>query len=303
MVDFFYKQIIGFSKIKKPLFSLLRAVVSLIANLILPVYYLLSSKKVHCCQEDSPIIVSLTSYPARIKKTWLAVESIFHQTFKPSKIILWLSCDQFPDGLCGLPKRLIKQVSRGLDIQFVDGNIRSHKKYYYCFQKHPNDIVFLIDDDIFYPSDILRKSYTLFQKRKDCVVANFGFRYKWNDNNSYIEIIRDEFSSTENVKVFFGTGGGTMLVPLGLMSFIDSLDEIMNICPTADDIYLNGIVCLANKPVMFSSNSPLLTIREKGSSLLSENGSIGNDTSRNAEQLYAFVSHCMHKYGKNPFSC
>lgn len=285
-----------------PFSRIVRFIVSVIANSLLPIYFTISPfKKKHRCQESIQIIVSLTSYPARIKKVWLTIETLLRQSLKPSKIVLWLSKNQFPEELEDVPEQLVRQMTRGLEIRFVEGDIRSHKKYYYVFHQYPQTPVFLIDDDILYPSNILSDSYQLFLKNQDSVVANFGFWYRWNVDNQYFDIVRGDLSPDEKPNAFFGSGGGTLLVPDSMATLLDPKDELMTMCPTADDIYLNGLARVANKPILFASNNPLLTIFEKGSSLLSENGSIGSVSSRNAEQLRLFVSHCIIQYGVNPF--
>lgn len=134
--------------------SLVRAIIVLVGNCILP--YIRSSSKLNEYNENQKIdgkkiIVSLTTFPARINKVSIVIESLINQTHKPNKIILWLSKDQFKD-LSTLPPNLIKYLERGLDIRFVDGDIKSHKKYFYSFQEYPHDLVILVDDDILYES-------------------------------------------------------------------------------------------------------------------------------------------------------
>lgn len=302
MVDYLHKVYIWSTKLHTPFSKLIRVSVLLFANCFIPVYYRVSHRCTYHNQHTKHrVIASLTSYPGRISKTWLSVESILRQSVKPAKVILWLSKEQFPNGLNDVPRKLRSQLNKGLEIGFVDGDARSHKKYYYCFQQYAQDIVFLADDDIFYPSDILARSLKLIENDEELIVANFGFRYKWNKDSSYIDIIQTNSSSNSDFNVFFGSGGGTMLIPRELNRFIDSIGTIMRICPTADDIYLNGIAHLASKRIVLSSNNPLLSIHQLGESLLDENGSIGNVASRNAEQLRALVSYWQDKYGVNPF--
>ena len=100
------------------------------------------------------IIVSLTSFPARIEKVWMVVESLINQQQKPHKIILWLSKEQF-SSIESLPQKLKEQRKRGLDIRLVDKDYRSHKKYLYAFREYPEDYVILVDDDILYPSNFI----------------------------------------------------------------------------------------------------------------------------------------------------
>lgn len=72
------------------------------------------------------IIVSLTSFPARINNVWLVVECMLRQTVHADKIILWLSKDQFPSDDC-IPFSLKKRISDVFEIRMVSGDIRSHK--------------------------------------------------------------------------------------------------------------------------------------------------------------------------------
>src|SRR5699024_11096702 len=80
-------------------YSLVRFIVRHLANLVLPFYFRLSSLfsnnyKLNT-ESNSDFIVSFISFPARINKVWLVVESILRQSVKPTKLILWLSKDQF----------------------------------------------------------------------------------------------------------------------------------------------------------------------------------------------------------------
>lgn len=66
------------------------------------------------------VIASLTTYPARINVVGFAIETIFNQTRKPDRVILWLAKEQFPEGVECLPKMIKKQIERGLEVRFVD---------------------------------------------------------------------------------------------------------------------------------------------------------------------------------------
>lgn len=101
------------------------------------------------------IIVSLTTFPARIGEVWITIETIMRQTVKPDEIELWLSREQFPNGERDIPAKLLEQTKRGLTICFCEEDLRSHKKYYYAMQQHPDDIIITVDDDLFYPSDTI----------------------------------------------------------------------------------------------------------------------------------------------------
>lgn len=66
-------------------------------KVLLNILYPLFVKSVKGIDEESNVIVSLTSYPVRIDTIWLTVMILLHQTEKPKKIILWLAEEQFPN--------------------------------------------------------------------------------------------------------------------------------------------------------------------------------------------------------------
>ena len=88
------------------------------------------------------IIVSLTSYPQRIESVHMVVESLYRQIVTPDEIILYLSLEQFPRTEDDLPDNLKVLIGKkGFRIEWVEGNLKSHKKYYYSLQKYREDIV------------------------------------------------------------------------------------------------------------------------------------------------------------------
>ena len=74
----------------------------------------------------SPLVVSLTSFPARMKFVWRAIESIFLQETKPARVVLVLSREEFPDEV--LPQAVEMQCDRGLEILWTAANTRAYKK-------------------------------------------------------------------------------------------------------------------------------------------------------------------------------
>ena len=100
----------------------------LLGNLLLPFFFRFTRKscKLECKKDKCPrIIVSMTSFPARISRVWLAIESIFRQKVKPDKILLCLTKSQISD-ISVLPKELQEMRDRGLEIIFCEEEIRSH---------------------------------------------------------------------------------------------------------------------------------------------------------------------------------
>ncbi len=88
-----------------------------------------------CSVYNSKVIVSLMSYPARIDLVASVLETLYAQTQKPDRIILWLAEEQFPKREEDLPGELVEDVISGkLDLRWCD-DLGSHKKYYYAMQE------------------------------------------------------------------------------------------------------------------------------------------------------------------------
>lgn len=121
------------------------------------------------------VIVSLTSYPARISFVSIAVKSLLLQTFKADRIILWLAEEQFPDK--ALPKDLVDLQQYGLEIKWIH-DIYGHKKYFYpILKQQPNDVVITYDDDIIFPPRSIERLMKTHEKWPDCVVCERGQVY------------------------------------------------------------------------------------------------------------------------------
>lgn len=277
-----------------------RVCIKLTTNILLPVVFRITKQNTDCIKEPTlPLVVSLTSFPNRISRVWMTIESMLRQTSKPHHIILWLSREQFPREELDLPKSLIAQTKRGLVIRFVDGDARSHKKYYYAFKEYTEYSVVTIDDDLLFPSTFLKRIYECSLHHPNDVIASFGSKFYWDDvKQCIIEIPRSTKVGESGNELFFGSGAGTLFKPKFLIEKLDSLNKIMELCPTADDVYLNALIRICGFGVTFHLNNPLLSIfNSKDVKLYTHNGDYDDVESPNAKQVQGLI-----KYLKgNPF--
>lgn len=178
----------------------------------LPDYYKKLSVNKLFVDDKSEVIVSLTSFPARINMVYLTIKSILYQTYKPQKVVLWLANEQFPNKESDLPESLLQLKNHGLEIRFCE-DIRPHKKYFFTFRKYPNNLVVTIDDDIFYPKNTLEKLHKLSQKNPDSIIANRVREIGFDNNNlkPYRSWKINKFYNSEPSKILFPTGVGGVL--------------------------------------------------------------------------------------------
>lgn len=242
--------------------------------------------------EDN-LIISLTSFPARINYVYLTVESLLRQTVLPCKIILWLSNDQFKNK-GEIPLRL-KQLENNLfEIRFVDGDIRSHKKYYYTFKEYPDSKVVLVDDDIIYSDRLIENLLEAKKKNPGAIISRFAFKILRNTDgtlqpyNSWPLILKKGIYND----CFLGTGAGTLIEPSMLYKDALNIDLATKLTPIADDIWINAMIRLSGKSIFISSYDNFLpTLITDNESLYDMNqGENQNDIQLKAINDYYYIN-------------
>lgn len=206
--------------------------------------------------------MSLTSFPARIENVWQVIECMLNQTLKPKAIVLWLSKEQFPDE-SSIPDSL-KCLEGGIfSIKMVDGDLRSHKKYHYVCQEFPDSDVLLIDDDLYYPTNMIENMMKERQASGN-IVGMYASHILYGDDGSVAPYStwKEEFKKSSSNTLFFGTGGGFLFKPTELYEDVTNIELAMNLCPSADDIWLNAMVRLNNKEVTKLKSGLILPVKE-----------------------------------------
>lgn len=260
MIDFFDRLYFSikdknlfFKKIK--FYSVLRFLVRLFANIGLSIYFEFTKNKLIYRLNDrndneKKIIISLTSFPKRINKIWIVIESLLRQSCKPDKIILWLSVEQF-SSLHDLPKKLLRQRSRGLEIRLCEGDLRSHKKYYYSFKEYTNDIIITVDDDVIYNSKIISELYNTHLKYPNAVCCNLAVDILVKDKSflPYIKWKYTKFILKPSYALLPIGVGGVLYPPNSLYKDVLNIELFKENCFLADDIWLN-VMCRINNTLV-----------------------------------------------------
>ncbi len=265
MIDFFDHLYFIISERKRiqnifKIYSILQLLIKLAANILIPPYLILSQKNKKYSltpsdKKENRIIVSITTFPKRISKTWIIIESMLRQKIKPDTIILWLSIDQFPQ-ISILPKRLQNLQKRGLIIQICESDMKSHKKYFYAMKMFPNDNIITIDDDVFYNSNTLSNLVLTKNNYPKTIICNHARRPVFKDSKllpyNKWQVI---FSSTEpNFEILPIGVGGILYPPNSLDDDLLNVNLIKELCPIADDIWLNVMSKLKGTKVARSSH-------------------------------------------------
>lgn len=199
------------------------------------------------------IIVSVTSYKKRMKKLHICIKSIFLQSVQPDKIILYLHVNDkeyVTRELYGLEKS-------GLEIRFVDEDLKPHKKYYYAMREFPDDIIITVDDDAMYSSKLIEnllKTHYIYPKYIiaargrmidfDILSRKFKPYDEWNLNT------RENIPSMK----LLATGVGGVLYPPRVLDYSILLNkkEIKKYIET-DDLWLKAVEIVSEVPTVLCS--------------------------------------------------
>lgn len=268
----------------------LRVLVRQTANMVLPLCYRLTASRYRLAPvpADGPrLIVSLTSFPARTDRLWLVIESLLRQTHRPDMIILWLSRDQFST-LDAVPQSLLRLQERGLRIELRDGDLRSHKKYYYTQVEYPHDIMVTVDDDIFYHSRLLDRLWTAHQQHPRAIISNHSHQMTFTPDGELMPYNQWHFNSDGPQHLFFIGAGGNLFPPGALHPHVTDIESARATCPAGDDIWLNAMAHLAGTQVIHSTMhgfTGLPVISRSNSMLYTDNIGANNGNDRQIAQL------------------
>ena len=193
---------------------------------------------------NSNVVVSLTSFPARISTVWMIVDSLFHQKVLPSKICLYLSDEEFPEGKEMLPSRLLKYEKKGLEICFRKNNLMPHNKYYYALQEHKESLVVTIDDDIYCNNNTISNLVEIHQRYPEMVCSNSCHVINFNENGEFLPydqwIQRAPRQEPSHLNVALGYNG-VLYPPINYGKMMFDIKKIKELSLKADDLWLKAI--------------------------------------------------------------
>lgn len=191
-------------------------------------------------------VVSMTSFPKRMRNIWMTIDMIMRQSTRPAKIYLYLAECDFPDRK--LPESLAPYIQRGLEVVFVPENLRSHLKYHYAFKNEAEGLkrnVVTLDDDLFYPADTIERLEKLHERYPEHICANFA-RHITKDSDGFRPYSewKEILYACEPEPDMIALGFGGVLYPASYYCRTDSplfdTDTMRSLSYKADDLWLKA---------------------------------------------------------------
>jgi len=189
-------------------------------------------------KRNPQLIVSLTTYPARINSVYKTISTLLQQTVKPDKVVLWLAEPQFPDK--NLPENLTRLQEFGLEIKWTENDIRSFKKLIPSLREYPEDIIITVDDDNYYDERLVEFLYNSYLENPECIHARQAFVVKHDGQGKLVMTARNYVYNSTYLPSFLNEPvgcGGVLYPPHVLDDNVLNEEQFMKIVPTNDDLW------------------------------------------------------------------
>ncbi len=202
-------------------------------------------------QPASDLVVSLTSFPARLKTVSFVITSLLEQTCPPGEIHLWLGRDEVPNKNW-LPKRLQALEERGVQFHFARRTFHQYDKFLHNSELNTDRPFVIVDDDAIYPPTSLENLIAAHQRYPDAVIGNRCHLINV-DQHGCIAPYRDWKREVHMPRPGFRlmpTGVGGVLYPPGFLAdpMVTSVEDIFENAPYADDVWLKTCALARSVP-------------------------------------------------------
>lgn len=215
---------------------------------------------------NNNVIISLTSYPARLKNLHIVIRSLLKQSVKPERIILYLGTDTPIDSI---PNKLKKLQKYNFEIKTNYEDIKPHKKYFYAMQEYQDKAIITIDDDLIYDKNLVKDLIEKSKKYPGCICAR-RVNQITKRSDEQIAFYKDwnwEYKSElEPSHQLLATGcGGILYPPHILPSETFDIDAIKKYCLNTDDIWLKFMELKADVKVVWTNSKVIHPLSLRGS--------------------------------------
>ncbi|GFD96207.1 hypothetical protein KUL156_27780 [Alteromonas sp. KUL156] len=238
--------------------------------------------------DKDDLIVSLTTYNKRLDKVHVTIESLLQQSRKPNRIILWL----YEGEVRALSHYLKFQQTRGVEIRFVDENLKSFKKLLYTYKEFPTSNIITVDDDIIYPKTFIEKFEAAALEFPGSILCYRAKLIEMDSQDSlkpYKSLIYACKMQKPSHKILPIGCSGIYYPPNSLHRFVLNKEYATLLCDNADDIWFKVMALMsgvkANLVLDSSIHFPLTYATQSDSLHKLNNVDESNNGSKNDKAL------------------
>ena len=191
-------------------------------------------------KRDTILTCTLTTFPDRIDTVQYTIKSLYNQSVKPDRIVLWLASSEFEN--FQFPESINRLQERALEIRYCD-NYFGHKRYYKMIEEQKeNECIIMFDDDILFPYCLIERLYDKWLQFPDCVICERAQVMTF-DGHKILNPGRWSSTSDEGIdkpsyKILASPGGGCLFPHKALYKDANNTDMISKYALKTGDIWL-----------------------------------------------------------------
>jgi len=184
----------------------------------------------------APLIVSLTSHPARFPTLAATLKCLRSQTVRPDAVILWL------DGkaVAKLPKSVRALAAHGIEIRSTQ-DLGPYTKIVPSLRAFPDAFIVTADDDCYLSPNWLARLVTGFDPARPAVICHRAHRVIIGRHGRPLSYLSWEHGVKfrETASDLMPTGvGGVLYFPGALPAEALDEDQFLSLAPLTDDLWL-----------------------------------------------------------------
>ena len=184
-----------------------------------------------------PLIVSLTSYPARYPTLPNTLKSLLDQTVRPDRTVLWIAHEDE----AALTPEILMLREHGLEIRLCK-DLKVYNKIIHSLERWPEAFIVTADDDIYYPPDWLASITDHYDPTNPMIVCRRAHRPQRDARGELRPYQEWEWQVSDNRPSktdLFPTGtGGVLYYPGALAPEVIDHASLTTLCAHCDDIWL-----------------------------------------------------------------
>ncbi|WP_407379455.1 glycosyltransferase family A protein [Helicobacter sp.] len=239
-----------------------------------------------------PVLVSLTSFPARLPYLHHTLYSLLTQDYKDFHIALFLSSSEVRPDELPLILKIFARLGL-LSIHFVEENLRAYKKLFYALQAYPEHIIITIDDDQIYAPNTISLLLESYKKFPRAIHTNWTYDAAFLaeildiDPAQYLPIIKENAPHLALASVGVS---GVLYPPSPFSQEFFNTQAIVSLAPYNDDLWFFVMSVLNDVPKVLVKNA---LEHPKESSIAQDESpnlwEINCEQNRNYDQLRALL--------------
>lgn len=203
------------------------------------------------------MVISLTSFPARLPYIGPCLASLVSQLEPDDRIVLWLGKEEFPDGVAGQPEAVrcfFQEFGGRVEVRYTE-DIRSFTKLVPALMAFPNETIVTFDDDIIYHPETLSRLRVAHQGNPSVIFAHcvsdlYAENGEWRRTGG-------TFGFTwchKNLRMMLGMGG-VLYPPNSLSEIVTDMKLIANVTPKNDDFWFWYCATKKGTPILRAPNA------------------------------------------------